>query len=696
MNNQDKKLFSNCPLWAWHPERNEHQAGYTLFRKKVSVSENVHFHLAVSADNRFTFFLDGKLMGRGPLRSDLDHYFYDEFEGKLSAGEHIFAIEVIVWRDAWRISAAPWAEMHAGGGLMTAGYVGGERMELPEGWLCSVDNGRMPLPWHRAWQSSTLIPAPPMDEIDFAFYHHDWYYAEYPQGEWVKPFIIGKAEFRDAYQIDPDTPWNLMKRPLKQMTETFTPITEILSAPETLSVANGRLCGSCPAGKHTVLFDTGKNQTFIVRFSGNAGKGTCRLAYSETLFDEQKNKVNKYPGAVGGEGYADLLHFAGKPWQYTSFWYRTGRYLELELDLSEPLTELQLELSFISYPLSPFREFQSPDDPMLEEIYKTACHTLSCCSHEHFEDCPYYEQLQYAGDSRIEALVSYAVSGKDDLGKHTLRCIAISQLSNGLTQSRYPSAFKQVIPGYCLIWALMLHDHYVCFGDKELVSELLPNVEKMLDAFERARLSNGLIGPISGWHYTDWAKDWYAGASDRTQNVPETILNLFYAEACSRTAELERINNNKQKAAELQQRSAKTLAAVNSLCYDGKKKRYLDSPGRTDWLSLHANTLAVLFGAVSEAERADFLREICADTELNQMTLYFSFYLLAAIAKYGTPEELRSHYAPWEKMLQKGCTTFPETPGIARSECHAWSCAPAWFILRSAGKIKLKTDTSYL
>ena len=225
------------------------------------------------------------------------------------------------------------------------------------------------------------------------------------------------------------------------------------------------------------------------------------------------------------KGYADLLHFSGNQWKYTSFWYRTGRFLELEFDLSEPLTGIELELSFITYPFAPFRDFKSLDDPLLEEIYKTACHTLSCCSHEHFEDCPYYEQLQYAGDSRIEALVSYAVSGKDDLGKHTLRSIAISQLSNGLTQSRYPSVFKQVIPEYSLIWALMLHDHYVCFGDKSLVAELLPNVENMLNTFERARLSEGLIGSLPGWHYTDWAKDWIGGAADRQENVPETILN---------------------------------------------------------------------------------------------------------------------------------------------------------------------------
>ena len=686
--NSVHQLFRH-PVWAWHPARAEHEAGYTLFRRSVFLPEAAHFHLAVSADNRFNFYLDGRLLGRGPLRGDLDHYFYDEYEGELPPGDHIFAAEVVVWSEAWRRSAAPWAEMHAGGGFMVAGYVGAERMELPGAWLTSADPGRRPLAWSEAWKGAARIPAPPMDEIDFARHRADWHQVREPAGEWVAPAVLGRAEFRAEHQTDPDTPWNLMRRTLKPMEESFTPVSEILRAPEGFSLCGGRLAGSAPGGRSSVLLDLGKNQTFMLRVSGAGGRGSCRIAYSETLFDAKGNKVRRYPGTLGEQGYGDLLRFAGEPWRYDSFWYRTGRFIELSFDLAEAAEGICLALSFVSYPLGAFREFHAPEDPVLERIYETACHTLRCCSHEHFEDCPYYEQLQYAGDSRIEALVSYAVSGKDDLGRHALRAIAASQFAGGLTYSRYPSVFKQVIPEYSLIWALMLHDHYVCFGDPALVRELLPNVETMLAAFERARLPEGLIGPLPGWHYTDWASGWPDGCSDRGEAVPETVLNLFYAEACRRTADLEREEGDPAKAEELRRRAEKTLSAVGELCYDPRKRRYLDSPGHPEWLSLHANVLAVLFEAVPEAERAGFLREVCADRELKPMTLYFSFYLLSALMKYGSAEELRSHYAPWEEMLEAGCTTFPEKPGACRSECHAWSCAPAWFLLRTSGAMKI-------
>ena len=217
----EKTDFPSPPVWAWHPDRKEHEAGYTLFRRAVECRESVPYHIIVSADNRFTFFLDGAVLGRGPLRGDLDRYFYDEYRGVLPPGKHIFAAEVIVWRPGWRSSSAPWSEIHAGGGFMAAGSAGDERLELPGKWLCSIDSGRAPLEWSRAWSRPYVPPAPPPDEVDFSRHDPNWNTAEIPSGEWIAPRVLGRAVFRDDYQFDPETPWNLQKRPLPQMEYAF-------------------------------------------------------------------------------------------------------------------------------------------------------------------------------------------------------------------------------------------------------------------------------------------------------------------------------------------------------------------------------------------------------------------------------------------------------------------------------------------
>ena len=667
-------------MWAWHPDRREHEAGYTLFRRKISCTKHLPYRVIVSADNRFTFFLDGKVLGRGPLRGDLDHYFYDEYQGELPPGDHIFAAEVVVWRPGWRCSNAPWSEIHAGGGFMVTGFAGEERLELPGEWLCAIDPGRVPLEWRRAWERPYAPPAPPMDEIDFSRFDPSWNTAAFPQGKWVTPRIIGCAVFRDRYQFDPDTPWNLTKRPLPQMEYTFSPVAEILSGPGTLKIADGVLVGTIPSGKCRILLDLKKNQTSFIHFSADSGRGDCRVACSETLFDEEGCKVRNLPGTLGGFGGGDLLHLAGTPWRYDSFWFRTGRFMEITIDSAEEVTGVRLELAFATFPFGPFRKFTAPGDPMAEKIFSVGCQTLRCCSHEHFEDCPCYEQLQYVGDSRIEALLSYDLSGNDALGRHALKAFAASMLENGMIQSRYPSAFRQIIPGYSLIWVLMIQDHWKYFHDSGLVRELLPKVEILLNTFERAREDSGLIGPMPGWHYTDGVDDWPLGASDRGEKVPDTVLNFFYAYACTACARLKEVAGEDGKI--WLRRRNETLNAVNSHCYDPVRRRYFDVPGHPEYLSMHANVMALLAGAVPEPDCPAFLREICEDPSLQSLSLYFSFYLFTAVRQYGTFAQFRALLGPWEIIIDAGCTTFPETWNFrwTRSDCHAWSASPLLFL----------------
>jgi alpha-L-rhamnosidase len=43
-------------------------------------------------------------------------------------------------------------------------------------------------------------------------------------------------------------------------------------------------------------------------------------------------------------------------------------------------------------------------------------------------DTPYWEQLQYVGDTRIQALISYAVTGDDRLAKQALKAFDDSRI----------------------------------------------------------------------------------------------------------------------------------------------------------------------------------------------------------------------------------------------------------------------------
>ena len=688
MENEMKKLEKGKSLflpektvWAWNPDHPAKAAGFSLFKRIVKCRSNAEYRIAVSADNRYTLYLDGKVLGRGPARGSMDHYCYEEYAGSLSPGTHVFSVEVIVWSCAWRESPAPWGEIHCGGGFLCAGYAGDERMELPSGWHTVPDPGRRPMSWPESWDRPLLNAVPPMDEVDFR--HHDsfWNCSEDVSG-WKTPFVIGPAEFRGEYIADPRTPWLLEPRRIRQMEECFFPVAEILdTARSGAKLENGIMkLKNCPKGKRRILLDLGKYCTYMVDCSGTGGNGTCRIAYAESFMDGNGERFKRPAGEIGRQWLGDrlILPGEGKQWNYRSFWYRSGQFVELELDLQSSVKELEFRINFITYPFGGCRKFSAPGDPALEKIYEASLHTLKCCTHETFEDCPYYEQLQYAGDSRIHALSAYAATGDDTMARQMLRALDHSRTPDGLTKSRYPSVFPQVIPCYSLIWILSIHDHFMQFSDTDFLRELFPGAETVLSAFERHRRPDGLLDSPEGWHFTDWTTDWWKGCSDRKTGKPETILNLFYAEACRCVSEF--CSALGISGAKWKTRRNLTIEAVRRNCFDPGRNRYSDVPGKK-WYSLHANVLAVLYGAVAPGRRKLFLKEILSDTSLTQPTLYFSFYVLSAIRKYGTGVMFRNSLKPWEEMVSEGYSTFPEKPGkFFRSECHAWSAAPLWFL----------------
>jgi hypothetical protein len=99
---------------------------------------------------------------------------------------------------------------------------------------------------------------------------------------------------------------------------------------------------------------------------------------------------------------------------------------------------------------------------------------MQMCSHETYMDCPYYEQLQYIGDTRLEVLTNYIMMRDDRLPRKAIQMFNASRTLNGLTQSRYPSRLLQVIPPFSLWYVAMLHDFALWKGDQNFYGPCLP------------------------------------------------------------------------------------------------------------------------------------------------------------------------------------------------------------------------------
>ena len=70
---------------------------------------------------------------------------------------------------------------------------------------------------------------------------------------------------------------------------------------------------------------------------------------------------------------------------------------------------------------------------MLEIGWRTA----RLCANETYMDCPYYEQLQYFGDTRIQAMVTLFNTRDGHMVKNALEQGRQSMTADGLTMSRY-------------------------------------------------------------------------------------------------------------------------------------------------------------------------------------------------------------------------------------------------------------------
>ena len=96
-------------------------------------------------------------------------------------------------------------------------------------------------------------------------------------------------------------------------------------------------------------------------------------------------------------------------------------YFQLEIiTAGQPLTINDFYGIFTSYPFTLKATFES-SDPGLKAIWNTGWNTARLCANETYMDCPYYEQLQYLGDTRIQALISLYLTGDDRLMKNALK-----------------------------------------------------------------------------------------------------------------------------------------------------------------------------------------------------------------------------------------------------------------------------------
>jgi alpha-L-rhamnosidase len=685
--------------WISHPSESLLDYGVFHFRKTFELQEQPgEFIINVSADNRYRLFVNGNPVCFGPARADLEHWSYESINIAefLKPGKNVIA--AIVWNFG---ELKPWAQFSIKTAFIVQGNSPAEEIVNTNiSWKIIKDEAYSPAPASSAETSGQFVVVGPCDRVDASLYPWNWEKPDYDDSDWLKPRTLDAAHPRS---VGTDINWELTPRRIPFMEQTSQLITSIRrTSGDTLpdGFLAGKVIWTIPSNKRiTVLFDQTNLTTGYPVLLVSKGKGSkIKLTYAESLFDSKGSKGNR--NEIEGKsilGYSDyFLPDGNDKRMFRPLWFRTWRFLQMEIEThDEPLSINSFSSEFTAYPLKETAKFES-DQADLKKIWDVGWRTARLCANETYFDCPYYEQLQYVGDTRIQALISLYVSGDDRLVRNAIMNLNESQFYEGLTRSRYPSANPQIIPPFSLYWIDMINDYWTLRDDPEFIKSFLTGIENVLEWFEkRIDKQTGLLGKVEYWNFVDWAVEWAWNNEKGIGGVPaggtndgnSSILSMQLAYAAQRTAELFRFYGETGKADKYTSLAQQLTKAVYKNCWDGSRGYLADTPDKKEF-SMHAQIFAVLTNTIPEKDQKTFVKHFMNDKSLIQPTMYFRFYLTQALKKTGLADLYLETLGLWNEMLQKGLTTFAENPDPARSDCHAWSASPDYDFLATVAGIR--------
>jgi alpha-L-rhamnosidase len=685
---------TDSAIWITHPE-----AGATVpivlhFRREIDLSSvPSRFPVRVSADNRFVLYVNGSRVGTGPATSDLAHWRYERFDlaAFLIPGKNV--IEAVVWnftkppspvstdlstRD--RMIADYRAMLDQPGAVAQISAQTGFWISAEQSTASAIDSGPQ---WRTSIDPGHSAESG-MKQVKIGYYiagAAETIDARVPKSPWTAavPAI-------SAHQA---TPWTMSADPLPQMSFHATASGRVTRSDLAVGWRFPANPIEVPARSHVhILLQRAAMISAYPELITSGGRGaTITMTYAEALYDADKIKgVRDVVGTRTALGLSDTFISDGSRRAFAPLWWRTWRFLDIDVETSEEPLRLDAFRTYeTGYPFQKLGLFES-NDSELNEIWRIGWRTALIDAHETYMDSAYWEQLQYAGDTRLQMLISYAVSGDSRLAVQALDAFGYSYVDHGLTEGAYPSRTSNVIPPFSLLWIGMLHDFWWQQPDTNVVRRNLPRAREILGWYAPYLEPNGLLRKNPHWNFVDWAmqhgKPLAREAFPSFDASGESCLtSLFYLGALRQAADLEHALGDSAIEENDSRQADRVRGGIRSLCWDETRHLFADDPSKQVF-SQHTNALAVLYD-VSDAADAPVILDsltttngIDAPDTLITTSYYFSWYLIRAYEHAGLADRYVDLLATWRALLALKYSTWPEERGNTRSDSHAWSAHP--------------------
>lgn len=688
----------------------------------------------LTADSRYTLFVNGAEVGDGPVRANPRRLHYDAYDiaAYLQRGTNTIVVLVTYY-------GAPTSFWTPAVG--TAGF-GRSAVLVMDAEINGQDvstDGRWEHQGARAWSDTPRqgMEGLPPEVLDARALAASW--REGMGGEWEAVYLQPVAHLSGLARTSPPTdPFGpLLPRPVRALSgERVVPQRTTVStvraavralAPSPLEhirsiwpAAWGTPHHADPDGveievsvseARAILLDFGRIVVGRLTFQLEAPAGTCvDMMFLEDASPASSDEDEAGTGARyiarGHDDSFQAIDISGLRYVRLVITASTSAFVAMRsIALDEQYMVRTGSASFVS------------DDLELNDLYDAGVRTVELSTLDAFIDTPTREQRAWVGDGVVHQMVTLTTS--EDwrpaaryiaLG-NSPRADGILPMSVGGDGETGPS---YTIPDWSLYW---VHGVYTLFrytGDRQALDAAAPTVKRVLAWFAQFADEEGVLSDVPEWKLVDWSSIFLSGRS--------SILTALWALALREFAEISDYLGNAGDA-RWARALYSTAATGFEVFWDGERGTYVDhilDGERQDAASQIAGAVAIVSGLapiarhnrviawmsdenrqvvrswiggdggydpVKIAEQGRGIQRVDWDAAAQTVVAepFAAFLVHDAYALAGRVDLIRSSIRRWSSFLHDGYDTFGECWGWG-TPVHGWSATPTRdIVLRIAG-----------
>ncbi len=659
--------------WIWGGISPVQPDTYMYFRKQFDLKDSsVRAYCCVTADTEYKIFLNGRMIGHGPVMTEPRWKSYDVYDIRenLNPGENIIC--AIVY--------------HYGNGL--DGHEALTAYDSQGGFLCQIDcfddrenlvsvisNASWIYNEYTAWNKSDRkfdrtsycedynANKEPLGWMERDFDSRQWRSAleisstkgfnnavlpSYKHLPWLKlePRSIPYLEYKDEYPKDIINIGETIEMGIADP-DVEMAVQHILPSKYT-SIVN-EACLKWPDGEACIVYPMDHNINYD-EFSG-VYNSTITLDFGKLLNGRIHFEIEAREAVNIDIGYGQRLingkvmpyfstavihvdHYTAKKGRqcFETFNWRSFRYVQLNFrNMTRPLYIYMMKAVSVNYPYTEMGCFECSDE-MLNWIWKACCETVKLCTYDRFMDNPDRERREYTGDISNMTYAVHACFGDSEIIYKYLDDVKKGQPSYGLLPwavlGLRPEFNRTLTDGNSFVVRIL--DFYKFSGNKKILEDMFEPALASVKNLEEHINEAGLLEEIPYSIWVDWAEV-------ETKGIP-LVINVTFAQAMRAVSEMARVLGENDISEEYRQKSDKLADHINDLFWDDNKGIYTDAiigGVKSGHVSEQCNFLMMLYG-FAERDRIPRIIKYLNEpgVEIGQIEA-LQFYPVEALFKVG-------------------------------------------------------------